>query len=108
MPRNPSVEDYLPLMRTQQNTVFEWVQASGFDAGAFNVGPAEWGKTPCTRFSYRDSPYFFDVSTAGGGYSVRHSPGASELRTTRTGFTTVFDGVEEPFKAWLGHLRREF
>jgi hypothetical protein len=107
MATNPKVEDYLPLLRTQQNSAFRWVQESGFDPGAFEVAPGLWGKTPCTRFALTNSPYFFDVSTARFNYSVRHSPGGSELLTTLSSFSTEFEAVERPFKAWLSYLRRE-
>ena len=104
---NPAPEDYLPLMRTQLNAALAWIQDGGFNADAFEVGPAQWGETNCTRFAYSDSPYFLDVSTARSSYSVRHSPGASELLTHLMSFATDFEGVERPFKAWLSYLRRE-
>lgn len=105
--KNPSVEDYLPLLRSQSNAAFEWVRDSGFDPAGFEVGAAEWGKIPCNRFAYSESAYFFDVSTARSSYSVRYSPGASELLTHQIGVATSFDQLEEPFKAWLSFLRRE-
>lgn len=95
-------------MRTQLNEALAWVEQSGFDPRAFGVGPAEWNKTPCTRFAYRNSPFFLDVSTARRTYSVRHSPGASELLTTlATSYAPDFQSVERPFKAWLSYMRRE-
>jgi hypothetical protein len=75
MPDNPAPEDYLPLLRTQQSEAFAWVERAGFDPRDCEVGPATWGETAqCTRFSYRDGPYFFDVGTARRSYHVRYSP----------------------------------
>jgi hypothetical protein len=107
VPTNPSVEDYLPLLRSQRNAAFGWLRESGFDPGAFEVGPADWGKIPCTRFAHKESPYFFDVSTARSSYSVRYSPGAGELLTRKMSIATSFEFLEHPFKAWLSYMQRE-
>jgi hypothetical protein len=110
MPTNPSAEEYLPLLKSQRNEAFGWVVRSGFDPGAFEVGEATWGDddpVPCTRFTYRDSPFFFEVSTVRGTFSIRHSPGASELLTHQMSLGRDFASVERPFLAWLAYLRRE-
>lgn len=110
MPQNPSAEEYYPLLRSQRNEAFDWVVRSGFDPGAFEVGDATWGDDNpirCTRFAYRDTPYFFDVSTVRGTFSVRHSPGASEIVTYQMSLGSDFNSVQRPFVAWLAYLRRE-
>lgn len=107
MPQNPNAEEYLPLLRTQRNKAFEWTEQMGFDGQAFTVDEAEWGDTKVTRFLYRDSPYFLDMSTVRGAFSIRFSPGASELLTHQMDYSRDFDAVERPFKAWLSYLRRE-
>jgi hypothetical protein len=107
MARTPSADEYLPLLRTQQNEAFGWVEGAGFDPRSFEVGPAEWGETQCTRFAYKGSPYFFDVSTARHTYSVRHSPGSSELITHLMSHAQDFQSLEGSFSAWLSFLRRE-
>jgi len=107
MVTTPSADEYRPLLRTQQNKAFAWVERSGFDPSAFEVGPAKWRDAQCTRFAYKGSAFFFDVSTVRQSYSVRHSPGASELFTHVTGFPQDFQAVERPFTAWLSYLRRE-
>jgi len=104
---NASAEEYLPLLRSQQNETFGWVVRSGFDPRAFEVGPAEWGDIACTRFAYKDSSFFFDVSTVRGIFSIRHSPGASELLTHQMNSGSDFGAMERPFLAWLSYLRRE-
>jgi hypothetical protein len=107
MTTNPSPEEYLPLLRSQRNRAFEWVRDAGLDPSRFAVGAADWGKTRCNRFAYREAEYFFDVSTARGRYSVRYSPGASELLTHQMDVAVNFDSLESAFKAWLSYLRRE-
>jgi hypothetical protein len=109
MPQNPSAEEYYPLLKSQRNEAFGWVVRSGFDPGAFEVGDATWGDdlVKCTRFAYRDSPYFFDISTVRGAFSARHSPGASEILTYQMSLGRDFASVERPFLAWLAYLRRE-
>lgn len=86
---------------------FEWVRETGLKPSGFAVGAADWGKTRCTRFAYREAEYFFDVSTARGSYSVRYSPGASELLTHQMDVGRNFEHLESHFKAWLSYLRRE-
>jgi hypothetical protein len=107
MPDNPSPDEYLPLLRTQRNEAFEWVLREGFDPSQFEVLEAKWGDTRCTRFAYKDSPYFLDVGTARRQFHVRYSPGASELMTHQMGIGGNWGGVEESFLAWLAYLRRE-
>jgi hypothetical protein len=107
MARTPSADEYLPLLRTQQNEAFGWVERAGFDPRGFNVGPGLWGKTPCTRFGYLDSPYFLDIGTARRSFHVRYSPGEGELMTTHTTLGPAWNRVEEYFDEWLENLRRE-
>lgn len=108
MPTNPSAEEYLPLLRSQQNEAFGWVVRSGFDPRDFEVGPATWGDDiACTRFAYKDSAFFLDVSTARGNFSIRYSPGSSELLTHQMSLGRDFAVAERPFLAWLAYLRRE-
>ena len=110
MPQNPRAEEYYPLLKSQRNEAFNWVVRSGFDPGAFEVGDATWGDEDpvrCTRFAYRDSPFFFDISTVRGAFSARHSPGASEILTYQMSLGRDFTSVERPFLAWLAYLRRE-
>ena len=107
MPTNPSAEEYLRLLRSQQNEAFRWVEETGFDPGRFEVGPDEWGDTKVTRFTYRDSPFFLDISTVRTNFSIRYSPGASELLTHQMDYSGDFSAVERVFKAWLSYVRRE-
>ena len=58
-----------------------FLEESGFDPRLFDVGPDEWGDVKVTRFAYRDSPYFLDISTVRLNFSIRFSPGTSELIT---------------------------
>jgi hypothetical protein len=106
MPDTPSADEYLPLLKTQRNLALAWIEQGGFDPRAFEVGPVEWGPIPCTQFAYTGTPYFFDVSTARHFYSVRYSPGATELVDFRHD-ANDFAGLERHFTAWLSYLRRE-
>jgi hypothetical protein len=107
VPTNPSREEYLPLLKTQRNAVFDWVREAGFDPSDFEVDAADWGGARCTRFAYRGSPYYFDVSMARSAYSLRWTPGDSEALGHVIDYTVVFELIEPPFKAWLTYLRRE-
>jgi hypothetical protein len=106
MPQTPNADEYLPLLRTQKNEVFAWIERAGFDPRAFEVGTSEWGSIECTRFAYRNSPYFFDVSTARHVYTLRYSPGLSQV-VDHVLHLDGFDEIEGPFLAWLSFLRRE-
>jgi hypothetical protein len=108
VPMTPSADEYLPLLRSQKNDAFRWVVQSGFDPRDFEVGNATWGDdAACTRFAYRDSAFFLDVSTVRGSFSLRHSPGSSEVLTHQMSLGSDFHAVERPFLAWLAYLRRE-
>ncbi len=106
MPDTPGADEYLPLLKTQKNEAFAWIEEAGFDPHGFEVKPGQWGQIPCTHFAYQGSPYFFDVNTARRAYSVRYSPGQSELMDWRPGVTS-FEAIKRHFVAWLTYLRRE-
>lgn len=106
MPTTPSADEYLPLLKTQMNEAFTWIEHGGYDPSRFEAGSAQWDDIPCTRFAYKDSPYFFEVSTARGAYSVRFSPGMTKILDHMV-HLPEFDSVEGPFAAWLSFLRRE-
>lgn len=106
MPTTPDASEYLPLLKTQKNQALRWIADAGLDPHAFEVTVGQWGEIPCTRFSYKGSPYFLEVTTAGRSYGARYSPGRANLLDFRMG-VSLFEALAEEFSAWLTYLQRE-